>query len=105
MADVQAISDAISARLPLILPTLAALLAVVLLQNVLSRRPLANIPVVGQDLGGDEKRRQAYLVRAADMYVEGYKKVGSLCGGSSTTAGLTNPPVQKQCLQDCDVQQ
>ncbi|KAK4032898.1 hypothetical protein C8A01DRAFT_40658 [Parachaetomium inaequale] len=74
MAGVQAISDAISARLPLILPTLAALLAVVLLQNVLSRRSLASFPVAGQDLGGDEKRRQAYLLRAADMYLEGYKK-------------------------------
>jgi hypothetical protein len=74
MADVQAISDAVSARLPLILPTLAALLAIVLFQNVLSRKPLANIPVAGQHLGGDEKRRQAYLTKAADLYAEGYKK-------------------------------
>jgi hypothetical protein len=78
MADVQTISDAISAKLPLIVPTLAALLAVILLQNVLNQRPIANLPVAGQDLGGDEKRRQAYLSRAADLYHEGYKKVRRL---------------------------
>lgn len=75
MAAVQTISDALVAKLPLILPTLAALLSVLILQNVLSRKPLANIPVVGQDLGGDEKRRQAYLFNAASLYREGYKKV------------------------------
>ncbi len=75
MADAQTASEAVSARLPLLLPTLAALLAVLLLRNVLGRNPLANIPVAGQDLGGDEKRRQAYLLKAADLYLEGYKKV------------------------------
>ncbi len=75
MADAQTISEAVSARLPFLLPTLAALLAVFLLRNVLGRNPLANIPVAGQDLGGDEKRRQAYLFKAADLYFEGYKKV------------------------------
>lgn len=75
MADVQAISDAIGAKLPLILPTLAALFAVLLLQNVLTRKPLANVPVVGHALGGDEKQRQAYLLNAASLYREGYQKV------------------------------
>ncbi|KAK4235824.1 hypothetical protein C8A03DRAFT_36300 [Achaetomium macrosporum] len=70
----ETITEAVGAKLPLILPTIAALLAVVLLQNVLNRKPLANIPVAGQDLGSDEKRRQTYLVRAADMYIDGYKK-------------------------------
>lgn len=74
MANVQAISEAVGARLPLILPTLAALLVVVLLQNVLGQKPLANVPVAGEHLGGDEKRRKAYLTQAADLYVEGYKK-------------------------------
>jgi hypothetical protein len=78
MADVQAISDAIGAKLPLILPTLATLFAVLLLQNFLTRKPLANIPVVGQALGNDEKRRQAYLSNAAGLYLEGYQKVGRL---------------------------
>ena len=76
MADVQALSDAIGAKLPLILPTLAALLAVLLLQNVLTHKPLANIPVAGRALGSDEKRRQAYLSNAAGLYLEGYQKVG-----------------------------
>ncbi len=78
MADARTISEALSARVPLLLPTLAALLIVLLLRNVLGRNPLANIPVAGQDLGGDEKRRQAYLLRAADLYFEGYKKVCKL---------------------------
>jgi hypothetical protein len=75
MADIQNIWGAFGAKLPLILPTLVALLVVLLVQNVWSRRPLANIPVVGEELGGDQKRRQAYLSRAADLYLEGYKKV------------------------------
>jgi len=74
MASVQTIFDAISAKLPLILPTVAALVAVVLLQNVLNRRSIANIPVVGQDLGGEEKQRQAYIHNAASLYREGYQK-------------------------------
>ncbi|SPQ25579.1 258d739b-6356-4995-8922-698f1a5f90e4 [Thermothielavioides terrestris] len=74
MADIQNIWGAFGAKLPLILPTLVALLVVLLVQNVWSRRPLANIPVVGEELGGDQKRRQAYLSRAADLYLEGYKK-------------------------------
>ncbi|KAK4247459.1 cytochrome P450 [Corynascus novoguineensis] len=76
MAGVQldTISDAIGARLPLILPTLAALVAVVLLQNIVNKKPVSQIPLVGQELGGDEKRRQAYLFKAADLYREGYNK-------------------------------
>ncbi|KAL2161084.1 hypothetical protein VTH06DRAFT_8797 [Thermothelomyces fergusii] len=70
----EAIIDAVGGRLSLILPTLAALVAVWLLQHALSRGPLANIPLVGQELGGDEKRRQAYLARAGDLYLEGYRK-------------------------------
>lgn len=75
MADTQNLPEAIGAKLPLILPTFVALLAVLLLQNLFSQKPLANVPVAGQELGGDEKRRQAYLFRAAELYAEGYKKV------------------------------
>jgi hypothetical protein len=76
MADVQTLPEAVVARLPLILSTLAALFVVLLVQNVLGRKPLAHLPVAGGHLDGDEKRRQAYLTRAADMYVDGYQKVG-----------------------------
>lgn len=75
MAGVQAVSEAIGARLPLILPTFAILAVVLVLQHVTSRSSLTHIPVVGQELGGDEKRRVAYLTRALDLYGEGYKKV------------------------------
>ncbi len=81
MADSQTIAEAVGAKLPVILPTLAALLAVLLLQYVFGRDPLANVPVVGQELGGDEKRRQAYLARAADLYLEGYEKVRTTIAG------------------------
>lgn len=80
MAGVQAeaILDAVGGRLSLILPTVVALTAVVLLQHyVLRRGSLANLPLVGQELGGDEKRRQLYLTKSRDLYLEGYKKVGS----------------------------
>ncbi|KAK3899167.1 hypothetical protein C8A05DRAFT_46703 [Staphylotrichum tortipilum] len=74
MATTEAILDALAARLPLVLPTVAVLVAVLLLQNVFRPAPLANVPVAGRDLGGDEKRRQAYLFKAADLYREGYTK-------------------------------
>jgi hypothetical protein len=90
MADSQTITEAISAKLPLILPTFVALLAVLLLQNLFSHKPLANVPVAGQDLGGDEKRRQAYLLRAAELYAEGYKKVCALSVGVGLWSVETN---------------
>ncbi|KAL2023330.1 hypothetical protein VTK56DRAFT_3068 [Thermocarpiscus australiensis] len=71
----QAISEIIGDKLPLILPTAVALFAVVIIQSFLTRSPsLANIPVIGQELGGDEKRRQAYFSRASELYLDGYKK-------------------------------
>lgn len=77
MTVTQTISELVGARLPLILPTVAVILAVVLFQNVFRANPLRSIPVAGEELGGDEKRRQEYLRNATAMYVDGYKKV---CG-------------------------
>ncbi|KAL2135133.1 hypothetical protein VTI74DRAFT_9726 [Chaetomium olivicolor] len=73
MAALQAVSEALSVKLPLVLPTIAVTL-VVILRSVLKRSSLAKIPVVGESLGTDEKKRQAFLYRAADIYQEGYRK-------------------------------
>lgn len=78
MADTQPFFQDVGLKLPLILPTVTALLAVFLLQTLFKRQSLANIPVAGQDLGGDEKRRQAYLLKASELYLDGYRKVGRL---------------------------
>ncbi|KAK4184221.1 putative cytochrome P450 E-class, group IV [Podospora australis] len=61
-------------KLPLLLPTIAVLLAVFLGQRLLQQNPLANVPVALEDLAGDEKRRQAYITHAKDVYLDGYKK-------------------------------
>ncbi|KAL2267986.1 hypothetical protein VTJ83DRAFT_2832 [Remersonia thermophila] len=66
--------DALQGRLPLVVSTLAAVLVVFLAQHVLNRTSLAGIPLVGQELGSDEKRRQTYFVNASALYLEGYKK-------------------------------
>ncbi len=107
MATTDAILDALTARLPLVLPTVAVLVAMLLLQNVLRPQPLANIPVAGRDLGGDEKRRQAYLFKAADLYHEGYNKVGHVITPPALRSSDAAPPllVQRQRLQDRDSKQ
>ncbi len=105
MAIAQTITELLGAKLPLILPSVAVILAVLLFQNVLGGKPLASIPVVGHELGGDEKRRQAYLLNASGMYLDGYKKVG--CAHKSQNSASTAhgrytdgpEPVQKQHLQ------
>ncbi|GAB1316846.1 hypothetical protein MFIFM68171_07056 [Madurella fahalii] len=74
MADTQTIFQNIGGKLPLVLPTVTALLVIFLIQTLSKRQALANIPVAGQELGGDEKRRQAYLFKARELYLDGYRK-------------------------------
>ncbi|KAL1838832.1 hypothetical protein VTJ49DRAFT_2189 [Mycothermus thermophilus] len=74
MPAVLAVLDALQGRLPLVVPTLAAVLVVFIAQYVLNRTPLVGVPLVGQDLGSDEKRRQTYFANASGLYLEGYKK-------------------------------
>ncbi|KAK4464954.1 putative cytochrome P450 E-class, group IV [Cladorrhinum samala] len=78
MALTEAISQVFGTKLPLVLSTVAVLGAVILFQIFVNGNPLANIPVVGEELGSDEKRRQAYLFKAKDVYIDGYKKVRRL---------------------------
>ncbi|KAK3385238.1 cytochrome P450 [Podospora didyma] len=72
MSGIQTIAKLASEKLPLVLSTVGAFLVVVILQYLLKGNPIAKIPIVGQHLGSDEKRRQAFLMRARDLYVEGY---------------------------------
>ncbi|KAK3401297.1 hypothetical protein B0T20DRAFT_335804, partial [Sordaria brevicollis] len=64
-----------SAILPIVLPSLAAIFVCALIQQLFfSSNPLSKVPTVGDEYGGYEKKRQAYLTRAKDLYVEGYTK-------------------------------
>lgn len=72
-----AISEVIVDRLPLVLSTTVVFLAVYLLKNIFTPDPLAKLPIVGEELGDDEKRRQLYRKNAKASYAEGYKKVFS----------------------------
>ncbi|KAK4210620.1 putative cytochrome P450 E-class, group IV [Rhypophila decipiens] len=69
-----AISEVIVERLPLVLSTSVVFLAVYLFKIFLTPDPLANLPIIGEDLGGDEKRRQQFRLNAKATYNEGYKK-------------------------------
>lgn len=75
MVDAQTVSQGIWARLPLFLSTVATLAFVFLVQTLLKRQSFAKIPIAGEGMGGDEKRRQAYLTRASELYLDGYRKV------------------------------
>ncbi|KAK0663501.1 putative cytochrome P450 E-class, group IV [Cercophora samala] len=74
MAQTETLLQTLAAKLPLLLSTAGLLLAVFLAQVLLKENPLANLPVALDDLPSDEKRRQAYLTRAKDVYTSGYKK-------------------------------
>ncbi|KAK0610723.1 cytochrome P450 [Bombardia bombarda] len=74
MANMQFLTALVADKLPLIIPTITAFFAVILLQYVLRRDPLSAIPVIAQELGSDEKRRQAYMSRGKQLYSDGYRK-------------------------------
>jgi hypothetical protein len=88
MADITTISLAtlIRDKLPLVVSTVAAILLAIGLQALLARNPLSDIPQIGQELGSDEKRRQAYLQGAKNLYNDGYRKVS--CRMASSSAHL-----------------
>lgn len=70
-----AIAEVIVDRLPLVVSTTVVFLAFYLLKYVFTPDPLANLPVIGEELGGDGKRLQQFRSNARDIYNEGYKKV------------------------------
>ncbi len=75
MAAIEFLSQFIREKFPLLFPPVAALLTIAIIQAVLSRNRNANIPVIGQELGSEEKQRQAFLLKANELYRAGYDKV------------------------------
>jgi hypothetical protein len=70
-----AITAFLADRWPILSTVLVSFFAAVLLQTVLKGNPVANIPVIGKEIGDEEKRRLAYLGGAKRLYAEGYQKV------------------------------
>ncbi|KAM7198936.1 putative cytochrome P450 E-class, group IV [Naviculisporaceae sp. PSN 640] len=68
------ISEVIVDRLPLVVSTSVVFLAVYLLKYLFTPDPLANLPIVGEELGGDGKRLEQFRSNAKETYNEGYKK-------------------------------
>jgi len=61
-----------------VLPTVVVVLLVGLIARTTlfaTAGPLSHIPLVGQELGSNEKRRQAFLANAKGIYQDGYRKV------------------------------
>lgn len=75
MAETQGLVRALGNSLPVILPTVAVLAVVYLVQLFLAGSSLSHIPEIGSELGSNEKRRQAFLFNAKGLYQDGYQKV------------------------------
>ena len=67
--------DVLVARWPLFAATGATLVGVGVVQHLYKWSILKSIPMLGDDIGGYDKRRAAYTRGAKKMYEEGYKKV------------------------------
>lgn len=59
---------------PVILTSVLACLVAVGLRYVLQTNPISDVPLVGKEIGSEEKRRQVYLAGAKKLYVSGYHK-------------------------------
>lgn len=77
MAITQTISQVIFDKVPLILSGTILFLVVYVLKYFLTPDPLANIPIIGQELDGDKKRREEYSSKAKSVYIDGYNKACS----------------------------
>lgn len=55
--------------------SVVACLVVYLMRLVWANKPLANFPLVGEELGGSKRRRLAYLSNCAELYKAGYHRV------------------------------
>lgn len=68
--------DWASRATPLVTILLGVFATAWLLPRCIKYVRLAAIPVIGSEIGSEEKRRQAYLMGARKLYNDGYKKVG-----------------------------
>lgn len=67
--------DILYERWPVVSAALAAFAFAIYFPIFMQGVQLWNIPLVGANLGGSEKRRQAFLSSARSLYLEGYQKV------------------------------
>lgn len=67
--------DLFSERLPLLSVAVVALLVAALAPRLAELLRLWKIPLIGQEIGNSEKRRQGYLSGARKLYGDGYRKV------------------------------
>ena len=70
--------DVLTARWPLFAATGATLVGVSAVRQLYRWSILNSIPMLGEELGGSDKRRAAYTKGAKQMYEDGYNKVSSL---------------------------
>ncbi|SPO00184.1 related to cycloheximide-inducible protein CIP70 (cytochrome P450 family) [Cephalotrichum gorgonifer] len=66
--------EALADRWPLFAVGAATLVGASLVRHLYYLKVLYSIPVLGEELGGKEKRRAAYLMGARKLYLDGYKQ-------------------------------
>ncbi|PSR80516.1 cytochrome P450 [Coniella lustricola] len=87
--------ELITGRLPVIAAAILVCAAAYLLPRLANLVRLYNIPVVGKEIGGEEKRRNAYLAGARKLYNDGYKKFKDTAfriSTSRTSSVIVLPP-------------
>ena len=84
MPAVQSLTSLLVDSWPAVLTTVVAFVAALTLPGILRGNSLSQIPLVGEDIGNAEKRRQEFLKNAKSLYFTGYEKVSEppLCKGT-----------------------
>lgn len=70
--------EVLTARWPLFAATGATLVGVSVARHLYRWSILKSIPMLGEDLGGDDERKAAFRTGAKKMYQDGYNKVTSV---------------------------
>ncbi|KAI1389674.1 cytochrome P450 [Hypoxylon trugodes] len=73
MATISVVMAIVANEWPILLAGLLITLSLTQ-AHLLRSSPIAKVPVIGSELGSDEKRRQAYLRNARQLYLDGYQK-------------------------------
>ncbi|KAM5366233.1 hypothetical protein ACJZ2D_010661 [Fusarium nematophilum] len=91
MGNTQSLVDFASNRWPILLVTFVVCIGAALAPKITGTIRLWSIPTVGDELGGTEKRRKAYLGGARKLYYDGYRKFKN--GVFMITTSRTSPTV------------
>ncbi|TLD12775.1 uncharacterized protein PgNI_04126 [Pyricularia grisea] len=67
------LADVVADRLPLIASAAVILGVTLVIQYFFFKDPLANVPFVGTEFGGEDARREQYLKDAKPFYLEGFR--------------------------------